>query len=677
LKKILIGLGILVVLLVVAAIAVPMLVPIETYKRQIVERVEAATGRQFAINGDVSLSVLPRLELEAEDVSLSNPPGAKQAQMLELSKLQMRLALLPLLSGKVALDSFVLVEPVINLEVDKQGRPNWQFGETQAAAEPETPQESGGGMTLQEISLGDVRLVDGRLTYFDARSGATQTVENIDMTVSLPSLDQPLQAEGALTWNAEELTLKATVAEPRKLMKGGTSAVEAAIDSAPVEISYQGTVTNAAPPSLQGRIDLDVPSVREAAAWAGTPITSPGSGLGPLAIAGDVAMEGSKIAFTGATLKLDDMTGKGDLRVDLGGEKPSVVATLDVDAIDLNPYLPPAPEAGQGANQEANQEEPGTTAPGQAGQTASAGWSEEPIDVSALKVANLDFTFHTGGITVREIEIGETRAKANLTNGKLALDLTELALYDGTGTGRVTLDGSGKTPALAAKFALSGLEAAPFLTDAAGFDRIEGTANMAIDVATSGRSQKAMVSALDGTGRVQFLDGAIRGINLAAMVRNVSSAFLNPEARETQKTDFAELAGTYTIADGIVSNKDLFLKSPLLRLEGAGTVSLPERKVDYRVTPKVVASLEGQGGEGQLGGLAVPVLITGPWNNLSFKPDLTGAVTEITKDPEKALEALKNLGKGTTGSDAGTEGSGGQEKPGAKIEDTIRGLLGQ
>ncbi len=78
---------------------------------------------------------------------------------------------------------------------------------------------------------------------------------------------------------------------------------------------------------------------------------------------------------------------------------------------------------------------------------------------------------------------------------------------------------------------------------------------------------------------------------------------------------------------------------------------MPKRTVNYRVTPKVVASAEGQGGASDLAGLAVPVLITGPWDNLSYEPDLTAAVEELVKDPSSVLDKVKNIipGLGTSG----------------------------
>ena len=190
-----------------------------------------------------------------------------------------------------------------------------------------------------------------------------------------------------------------------------------------------------------------------------------------------------------------------------------------------------------------------------------------------------------------------------------------------------------------------------------------------------------MVQALNGKGAVKFTDGAIKGINLAAMVRNVSSAFLESGAAEAQKTDFAELSGTFRIKNGILSNSDLKLLNPLLRLNGAGTSDLPKRMVNYRVEPKVVGTTEGQGGAADVAGVTVPVIVEGPWHDLSYKPDLAAMIGDIAKDPTKALEGAKetveqlksgggdavgNLIKGLTGggatdstTDGGTESGGG------------------
>jgi AsmA protein len=647
-KKVLIGILVLVVLIIGAAVIAPFFIPLDTIKEQITTRAEDATGRKLTIAGDFDLSILPKVRVKAGDVTFANAAGAKQANMVELAQLEVGLSLFPLISGQVEVSSFVLVDPVINLEVDANGTPNWQFEEKESSDSDDDEAESSsdddgdgaGGDGLREVSLGDVRLVNGTVRYSDAQAGTTQEIKAINATINLPSLDQVMTADGSLDWNGETIELTLKVDQPRALMEGSSTGVETAIKSSPVSLDYKGTVTNAKPAAVAGDVTLDVPSIRGLAAWAGKPLETAGGGLEALSIKGALDMAGKSIAFKGAEIAIDNMNATGDFEINTSGSVPSIVASLELDKLDLNTYLPPEsekPAAASGGS--------GGAAPASGG--GSKDWSDDPIDFSALKSVNADLTFVTGGILVKEIKVGRTALKTLLKGGKLALDLNEMALYDGQGTGRITVDAGSN--AVTQKLDLKGVQAAPLLTDAAGFDRIEGTANIVADVTTRGASQRQLVSALNGNGSIQFLDGAVRGINLAAMLRNVSSAFLDSSAKETQKTDFAELAGTYTITNGIVKNDDLFLKSPLLRVDGKGTSDMPKRTVDYRVTPKVVADTTGQGGDASAAGLAVPVQITGPWDNLAFAPDLTGAVDELIKDPSKALEGLKGAIPGTDG----------------------------
>jgi AsmA protein len=203
------------------------------------------------------------------------------------------------------------------------------------------------------------------------------------------------------------------------------------------------------------------------------------------------------------------------------------------------------------------------------------------------------------------------------------------------------LDGSAAVPAIEASFTLGGIQVQPLLSDAAGFSRLEGGG--ATDIAISGRgaSQRQIVGSLNGKGSFAFTDGAINGFNLAAMLRNVTTAFTAGAANE--KTDFASLKASYQITNGILKNDDLEMLAPLFRVNGAGTVDLPKRTVDYTITPKVVATAEGQGGNKDLGGVMVPVIVQGPWDKLSYRPDLE-ALLKQKLDPKKALDALTGAG---------------------------------
>src|SRR6185312_8456245 len=125
-KKALIIIAAVVAVVVVALLVLPFVIPVSVYKDRIIAAVEQATGRSFTIKGPIRLSLLPHTEIDVSDVTLGNPPGTP-GTMATLGKLQLRVNLLALLSHRLEIDTFVLVDPVIELAVDKSGRANWQF----------------------------------------------------------------------------------------------------------------------------------------------------------------------------------------------------------------------------------------------------------------------------------------------------------------------------------------------------------------------------------------------------------------------------------------------------------------------------------------------------------------------------------------------------------------------
>jgi AsmA protein len=639
-KKLLIGLGILIVVVIAAALAAPFLIPTDTYKTKLIALVKDSTGRELKIAGPVNLSILPQLAIEAEGVSFANAPGAQDPAMLQLKKLEVRLRVLPLLHGEVELGRFVLDEPQISLEIDKSGKGNWVFrSAAPAAAAAPSPAASGGGANagaLSELRLDDVQLNNGKITYRDDRTGQTEEVSAIDMKLSLPGLDSPFAGEGAATWHDQKLALSIGIAKPRLLLAGKESGFQIRLSGAPLVVGFAGSMTGVPPAKLDGTIDLTIPSIRGLAQWAGAPLP-PGNGLQNLAIKGRIAMAGPKISFTDAAVTLDAVTGNGSIAVDLSGARPALKGSLALDKLDVNPYLPPETAAGKPAPAPAAGQPPAPAAP--------QGWSDDPIDLSGLKAADVDFDLKAGGILYRKIEVGDSALDLHIKDGKLAVNLTRLLLYQGQGTGKVALDGSGAVPQLSIGMAMSGVQLQPLLIAAAGTDRMSGTAKLNFDVAGSGKSQRAIISALGGKGAIEVSNGQIKGVNLIALAKNATSSLTGVSGNDA--TNFGALTGTFTIANGIVKNDDLKLTSDLTPVAGAGTVNLPNRTVDYRVTVSLA------------GAIPVPVLVTGPWDNLSYRPDLVGAATGlatgVAKAPGELLKSLRSLGPGSGG---GTSGGG-------------------
>ena len=657
-KKVLIGLVALVVILVVVVLVLPSLAPKETLRAQIEGQMENATGREVTIAGDVGVSIIPSVELTLEQVTIANAPGAPDANMIELGALRLKVGLFPLLGGELAVDEFVLDTPTIRLEVDAAGKPNWEFETADGAGSDGTSDSSSGGSGggagfLNEVRLGDVAITNGTVIYADRQAGTEERLDDVNVRLSLPNLDSPFNLDGGIIWHGEAIDLTVDIARPRALLDNQITDLVAKVDTKHLTLSFDGQATGGTPMRIEGKTDLETPSVRALADWAGSPIDMDGDVLGPFSVSGNVRVAQPVVAFTDATIAIDAIRATGNVELNTGGAVPRVKGNLDVAALDTNPYL------GGGGG-----ESGGGTSSGGAAQ-GSDDWSDDPIDLSALKSINADFTLRVESILVQSIKIGRSALRLTVEGGLMTADLTEMALYEGQGKAKVVANGARAVPAVALDFDLSGMQAEPLLTDAAGFDRVSGTARGNMSVLGSGRSQREIIGNLNGNGAIGFTDGAVSGINLGAMLRNVASAFLDASAGTPHKTDFTEITGTFTITNGILDNQDLQLLSPLLRVAGAGTVELPPRTVNYRITPKLVASGEGQGGQTQAAGVSVPVIVSGPWSDLSFKPDLAGALQETLKDPGKAKEAVQETIKSIT------EGDGEKKDP----IGTVRGLL--
>ncbi|MDH3233338.1 MAG: AsmA family protein [Alphaproteobacteria bacterium] len=701
-RKVLIGLGVVVVLVVAAAFVVPMFIPTDTYKAEIKERVLAATGREIDIKGDLKFSVLPTLGLKVNDVTFANAPGASTKNMATFKQLVVKLKAIPLISGNIEIDEFELVEPVINLEVDKAGRPNWVFAKpapagTPAAKAPEkktaTPKTaSSGGADISKLKIADLRLVKGRVSYLDRRTGQRQQIDNANLKVSLPGISSPLQVNGDLVWNKERIAVELRLDNPQAFSDGSGSPVRLALKSKPVNLTLAGTAKGGKAVAASGKLNIDVPSVRSLAAWTGNPIQMKGSGLGPMKLAGTLALTQSRIALSGTTLSIDKITAKGDIAVVTAGKVPNITGKLDVPSLDLNPYLAGGADSSGGAK-----------AGGQAGNKAGAktasrptasgkGWSREPINTAALRSVNADLTLSAGNIRYKKIKVDRGQLRVKLAGGRLETQLQQLALYGGSGTGVIVLDGRGKGVAISQNFTISKVKAREFLTDAAGYSGLSGLGSGKLKVTGRGVSQYTIVQSLNGGGTFAFRNGAIKGAALIGMICSVNPAQLMKGVGKDKETKFSEFNGLYSIRNGqltVAKYEDMQLKSPLLRLSAKGNSSLPVRNLNFRIEPKIVGTCKGQGSAFAKEGVAVPLFLKGTWDNPSWGIDmaalmrmgpdvLKGGVKGAAKTVKGAEKTVKGLIKGINPASGGKPKAGekGTENPAEKLKKGLGGILG-
>lgn len=678
---------ILIVLVVGAAFIIPPLIPATAYRDQVQAAAREALNRDVILAGDISLALLPQVQVRARDVRIANEEGFGDEAFAEMGEMRVAVALLPLLSRTIEIQEFVLVDPSIRL-TQRGNRNNWTFSPADAAAAAAAPASNGGfrrpGALPIETTFGDVRIENASITFDDGVQ--TRRISGLDLAVALPSLDQPVLLTGSLNADGEALEFGAEIASLRDFFEGRATPFSLDLGGQLISFSFDGEFLEAADLAFTGRTTLDVPSLRRLAAFAGTDIP-PGEQLRDLSASGALTVQPGRIDLAADRLRLDDIAATGAVTVELDRARPRIRGNLEVPELDVTPYLPDAPA------------EP-------AANTGVPPWSEDRIDLAGLGIVDAQIRINADRFQFRDIEITNTALRFEIKNRRLETVLRNFTLYGGTGRAEIVANGRRSTPSFSLEGQLTGLDAQPFLIAAAGFERLQGTGTMNFDFLASGASQAEIMNSIDGSGRFSFTDGAIVGINIAETIRNVNSFFAAPNASgssddseqastgDNQSTDFSELSGTFTMSNGRAENRDLAMLSPLLRVAGEGWVNLPEQTLDYRLRPRAVASIQGQGGDRDMRGIVVPVRIRGTFNDVGVGVDteavgqalLSGALSNAlggsgqASSPEDMLrDGLMNA-LGIGGNDEPAEdGDAASEQPQEEdvdpAEQLLRGLL--
>ena len=372
-----------------------------------------------------------------------------------------------------------------------------------------------------------------------------------------------------------------------------------------------------------------------------------------LALNGSYSLKPDAVALD-FTAKLDESTVKGKAAM----ARAKVAAydfDLNIDKLNLDRYL---------ASSEKKKDEP---APAKKDEPSKKNDADAPVDLSGLKGLNAKGRVEIGALQVQGLKLAALKTEIRAADGRAEIGPHSANLYEGTLAGNLALDGNANRVAL--KETLSNIAIGPLLRDFAQKDRLEGKGNVTLDVNAASKSVNAMKSALAGTAKVTLRDGAVKGVDIGAIINKARSALGSQQSAQggdsKEKTDFSELNATFVIKNGVAHNDDLDVKAPLFRVTGAGDIDIAKSTINYVAKAAVVATTQGQGGKerGDLSGLTVPVKLSGPLDGMKYEVDYRGAAGELAKSKvgERAKEAIdKN-----------------RDKVEESVRDRLKGLIGR
>ncbi len=570
----------------VAAFYLLVVFDLNDFKAEITRKVEQQTGRQLQIAGDIGWTIYPSLGLSLSDVKLSNPKGFAPEQMLEVSELKAAVALMPLFNQDLQIQQLHLDGVIANLVTRKDGSSSMDgltANKTTTTTETETAAATGPELQLQDLSVSNLQL--------------------------------NLLSEGSLD---QRLTLKSLKLNDFKANEWAPLDFELVVLSSQTQLDVKGSA------QLQLSENNQLVQLKDFVLetdFTGVPVKQ-------LSLETELtlALDKKQLEWQWKKLQLDEIKGSGQLAVNYA-KQAVIKLDLQLDEVDTASY-----------SSENSTEQAGTTA-----QQSQA----EP-DLSALRQFDLDLKLAVKTLKVAGLHTENLQLALTNKAGLVQIQNASADLYQGKVLAKATLNAR-KTPvSYSFNKQLSGLALRPLLTDGADIDLLSGTAKLSIEGKGHSLLPEQIKKNLLATGSFEVTDGSLYGVNIAQMIRNAKATLKN-EAQtgdnSEQKTDFSSLTGSFNLTDGLLTNPDLKMAAPLLRLAGKGSANLLSEELDYQLSTALVNTSKGQGGKekDELAGIEIPLKISGTMQKPKYSLD-TKALLEgqLKEKVESGKEKLKN-----------------------------------
>lgn len=661
--------GGIVVLALAAILIVPQLIPSDVYKERIQTAASSALGRDVTVTGDVKVRVFPRIEARAGATTISNPDDFGDAPFASMGELRAAVKLIPLIFQRVEVDEFVLVEPNIALVALEDGTNNWTFKSTSAPSQS----QSGSGDAFN-ASIGDVRIIDGQVSYEDRASGLTHTLSELDMRASMEAMNKPFAIRASGIADQLPFELAANVKNLQAMLNGQPSDLAVTLETELITAEVDGAMSLGETPQFDFVFNGEIPAVTELADAFEVGGLPPGTVLGAIKASGRATGAPNNIR-----LAIDKAEHSSPLlSADLSGDV-TLAETINF-ALDATADIPRLSDLAEAMNIEA----PAGGALGRA--TASANVSGALGDV---RFENVSLN-HNSDLLKLSYD-GAARLTDALTyNGRLALsapDLKKLA----SSAGAKLPDGD-----IYRSFSLTG-DTSGSATDVmlrnavVEFDQIQGTGQAALDFSGKPRLTGALSTGpiditpyASASGAPKSQGGGSKGwgsapIDLSPLRLADAQITLNADSLKYRRFDFGPSNMRIDLRDGLLNanidqttlfggagalqlvadgskatpvvglkaNIDGLAVKPLLQaaanfgmMEGTGDLSLDVTGTGANLSA-FMSSLQGQGGvafdEGLLNGVDLNALAA------SAKTALTSKSVPVSAFGQNATTAFRNL----------------------------------
>ena len=574
-KRILkIGGGIVATLVAVVAIALVVLstLNLNRAKPWIDEKVSAATGRSFAINGDLSLSwerpgqeqgwrrLVPWPHFRGKDVVLGNPDWATTGpEMAQIAQIDFSINPFKLLAKTVSVHSLIMTEPRLVLEQDRKSRKNWDF--------PKSESKSNWSFEIKSVAM-----TAGTLRYVDALKRADMTAR-VDTD---PDNSMRWQLKG--TFNDEKISGSAHSGALLSLQEKGVAyPIEAKVVVGETTITAKGTLTDPANPSaLDVRLSILGASMADLFPLGGVllPRTPKFSTEGR--VVGTLGRDNLNLRYE----KFKGQVGGSDIggtleylqndpRPILRGE----VVSQKLVWKDLGAVVGAGDEPKKQKSGEVKQP-PGKILPVSPFNTDRWGKMDADVKFSAKQIIHSD-----------KLPLDNLDTHITMSNGVLSLTPLNFGVAGGRIAIELKIDGSGNPAKANMKMSARGLRLKEMFPKIESMRASLGQMNGDAKVSAAGNSFAALAAGANGELKALISQGTVSEFIMEAIGLNAGRVVVNKLFGDKQ-VKLNCLAADFDIKQGVMAPQIFVLDTEDAIVEVDGNISLARETLDLDIRPR-------------------------------------------------------------------------------------------
>ena len=455
------------------------------FKPRITELAKQYTGRDLTLGGDIELGLSLFPTLVVNDVAFQNASWGTRPQMARVKRLEVQIALLPILRGNLHVSRLTVVNPEFLIEIDKSGKSNLQF-DIPEKPEPETAEDKATAGEQDFLKFKEVQIEGGAVTYNDHQSGRSVEISIENLQLKSAEFGAPVDIDLKFTHNKSPFQITGDFGQLSGILNPEEQwPLNLTITAVGSTVSIAGQITNImAVKGIDLKLTAKGPDIANFQQFTGEPLPV----KGPFDVAGHLtAPTLENVKISDIAILLGESTINGEIAFNQKSPRPQINAKFNSQKLDLRPFIR---QEKSGSKTEKKTKKRDTK--------SNKVFPVEPFDLQALQQVDAAVSFRADQILAHRTALDKFQLDLSLKNGHLIIKPLTTNVGGGALSSSLDLLAKGNNANLTTKITAKKMNLGEMLKKLEITQELDGILDVNINLKGQGKSVAALMAGLNG-----------------------------------------------------------------------------------------------------------------------------------------------------------------------------------